>query len=202
MIVVRAETSAAMEELGRRVARIARAGDIVTLTGPLGAGKTTFARGVGEELGVRGPVQSPTFVLARTHPSLVGGPELVHVDAYRLGDPRELDDLDLDFAASVTLVEWGRDAVAHVSREWLDIEIQRPTAGGAGAAGVAGAADSAASAAAAGAADSNQGDADADADADADELDEPRTVTLRPVGPRWTTPEALAALAALAAPTR
>ena len=176
MIVVRAETSAAMEELGRRVARIARAGDIVTLTGPLGAGKTTFARGVGEELGVRGPVQSPTFVLARTHPSLVGGPELVHVDAYRLGDPRELDDLDLDFAASVTLVEWGRDAVAHVSREWLDIEIQRPTAGGA-----------------------DTGAAGSGAEAD-DDLDEPRTVTIRPVGPRWNAPDTRVALLALAGP--
>jgi tRNA threonylcarbamoyladenosine biosynthesis protein TsaE len=80
----------AMEELGRELGRQLRAGDLVVLTGPLGAGKTTLTRGIGEGLGVRGPVQSPTFVLARTHPSLVGGPPLVHVDAYRLSGAAEL----------------------------------------------------------------------------------------------------------------
>ena len=84
-------------------------GDLVILSGELGAGKTTFTQGLAEGLGVRGPITSPTFVLARVHPSLVGGPSLVHVDAYRLGSLAELDDLDLDasFDESVTVVEWG-----------------------------------------------------------------------------------------------
>ncbi|MFM9785724.1 tRNA (adenosine(37)-N6)-threonylcarbamoyltransferase complex ATPase subunit type 1 TsaE, partial [Streptomyces scabiei] len=83
-------------------------GDVVVLTGPLGAGKTTLTRGIGAGLGIRGPVQSPTFVIARTHPSLVGGAPLVHVDAYRLGAAVELDDLDIDVEHSVVIVEWGR----------------------------------------------------------------------------------------------
>ena len=84
-------------------------GDLVILSGELGAGKTTFTQGLAEGLGVRGPITSPTFVLARVHPSLVGGPALVHVDAYRLGGLDELDDLDLDASMdeSVTVVEWG-----------------------------------------------------------------------------------------------
>lgn len=94
-----------MEGLGRRLGGLLRAGDLVVLTGPLGAGKTTFTRGVGEGLQVRGQIASPTFVLARTHPSATGVP-LVHVDAYRLGGAAELDDLDLDFEGSVVVVEW------------------------------------------------------------------------------------------------
>src|SRR5665647_2204710 len=73
-----------MNELGQEIGRSLRAGDVLVLTGPLGAGKTTLTRGIGDGLGVRGPVTSPTFVLARTHPSVTGGPPLVHVDAYRL----------------------------------------------------------------------------------------------------------------------
>jgi len=96
-----------MEELGRRLATILRPGDLVLLTGRLGAGKTTFTRGIGEGLGVRGPVTSPTFVLARTHPNATGGPPLVHVDAYRLTNAVELDDLDIDFRRSVVVMEWG-----------------------------------------------------------------------------------------------
>lgn len=85
------------------------AGDLVVLNGPLGAGKTTLTQGLAEGLGVRGPITSPTFVIARVHPSLVGGPKLVHVDAYRLGGSAELDDLDLDteLEQAVTVVEWG-----------------------------------------------------------------------------------------------
>lgn len=118
-----------MHALGVGIGSRLAAGDIVVLTGPLGAGKTTLTRGIGEGLGIRGPVQSPTFVIARTHPSTVGGPPLVHVDAYRLGDAREFDDLDLDLDRSVVVVEWGRDVVATVASEWIDVEIERPTGG-------------------------------------------------------------------------
>lgn len=115
----------AMHELGVRLGRSFRAGDLVVLTGPLGAGKTTLTRGIGEGLGVRGPVSSPTFVLARTHPSLVGGPPLVHVDAYRLGSAAELDDLDLDFEGSVVVVEWGAGMVDGIADSVLELRIDR-----------------------------------------------------------------------------
>ena len=119
-------TSAAMEDLGRQMGRTLTAGDVIVLTGPLGAGKTTLTRGIAEGLGVRGPVQSPTFVIARTHPSLVGGAPLVHADAYRLGDAAELEDLDLDLASSVTIVEWGRGLVDQIADTWWEVEIERP----------------------------------------------------------------------------
>nr|WP_246132498.1 tRNA (adenosine(37)-N6)-threonylcarbamoyltransferase complex ATPase subunit type 1 TsaE [Microbacterium mitrae] len=115
-----------MHELGIAFGRILVAGDLVVMTGPLGAGKTTLTRGIAEGLGVRGPVQSPTFVLARTHPSLVGGAPLVHVDAYRLGSAMELDDLDIDFDSSVVIVEWGRGMVDGLSEQCWDVEIARP----------------------------------------------------------------------------
>ena len=102
------ESPADMEQFGRSLGEELRAGDLVVLTGPLGAGKTTLTRGIAAGLGVRGRVQSPTFVIARTHPSLAGGPALIHVDAYRLGSAAELDDLDLDLDTAVTIVEWGR----------------------------------------------------------------------------------------------
>lgn len=117
----------AMHALGRRLARSLRAGDVVLLTGRLGAGKTTLVQGIGEGLGVRGPVTSPTFVLARVHPSLVGGPALVHVDAYRLGSSLELDDLDLDASLedSVTVVEWGEDKAAGLAADPILITVVR-----------------------------------------------------------------------------
>lgn len=120
-----------MEEFGRRIGGMLRPGDLLVLTGALGAGKTTLTRGIGEGLGVRGPIQSPTFVIARTHPSLVGGAPLVHVDAYRLGVSGELDDLDIDFAGSVVVAEWAAPFAAAVADSWWEIELDREW-GGAG----------------------------------------------------------------------
>ncbi|OIU86974.1 tRNA (adenosine(37)-N6)-threonylcarbamoyltransferase complex ATPase subunit type 1 TsaE [Microbacterium sp. AR7-10] len=122
-------TSDAMEALGLRIGEQLRPGDLLILTGPLGAGKTTLTRGLAEGLGVRGPVQSPTFVIARTHPSLIEGAPLVHVDAYRLGSAAELDDLDIDFVRSVVVIEWGRPMASAVADAWWDIEIERPVGG-------------------------------------------------------------------------
>lgn len=119
------DSAAAMEELGRTVGAALRAGDLIVLTGPLGAGKTTLTRGIGEGLGVRGPIQSPTFVIARTHPSLADGPPLVHVDAYRLGTDGELDDLDIDFAHAVVIAEWAAPYAAAFADTWWEIEIER-----------------------------------------------------------------------------
>jgi len=116
----------AMHQFGVDLAGVLRAGDLIVLTGPLGAGKTTLTRGVGEGLQVRGAVTSPTFVLARTHPSLVAGPPFVHVDAYRLNSAMELDDLDIDFVHSIVVVEWGRGLLDGITESWLDIEIERP----------------------------------------------------------------------------
>jgi tRNA threonylcarbamoyl adenosine modification protein YjeE len=149
----------AMGELGARLARVLRAGDLVVLTGPLGAGKTTLTRGLGAALGARGQVSSPTFVLARTHPT-TAGPDLVHVDAYRLSDPVELDDLDLDWDAAIVVVEWGRGMVDGVSDSLLDVEITRATGADAGPA--------------------------APDDTDPDDVpDEPRRVVVTASGPRW-----------------
>jgi tRNA threonylcarbamoyladenosine biosynthesis protein TsaE len=153
-----------MEALGRRLGGLLRAGDLVVLTGPLGAGKTTLTRGIGEGLQVRGQVASPTFVLARTHPSATGVP-LVHVDAYRLGGAAELDDLDLDYEGSVVVVEWGAGLLDGVAESWLDVVIERPTGAGAAAHDAA-------------------TDLDPDLDLDAT-VDEPRHVTITGHGPRW-----------------
>ncbi len=110
---------------GMRLGRLLRAGDLVVLTGGLGAGKTTLTQGIGAGLGVRGPVTSPTFVIARVHPSTVGGPALVHVDAYRLGGALELDDLDLDtdVADSVTVVEWGHGVAERLADAYLEVVL-------------------------------------------------------------------------------
>lgn len=118
----------AMGDMGRRLAGLLRAGDLVMLTGELGAGKTTLTRGLGEGLGVRGAVTSPTFVIARVHPPLAGGPPLVHVDAYRLGGGLdEMEDLDLDVSLpdSVIVVEWGEGKVEELTDERLHIRIHR-----------------------------------------------------------------------------
>lgn len=144
-----------MHALGLRLGGALRAGDLVVLTGPLGAGKTTLTAGLGEALGVRAPITSPTFVLARSHPSLVGGPPLVHVDAYRLGSAAELDDLDLDYEHAVVVVEWGEGLLDGVSDSLLEVLIT-PLPRSAGDAGAP-----------------DEGDA------------EPRSVELRRSGPRW-----------------
>ena len=128
-------TAADMRALGRRLAAVLRAGDVVIMSGPLGAGKTMLTKGIGEGLGVRGPVTSPTFVIARVHPPLAAaagaaraagrGPALVHADAYRLGSTLELDDLDLDTdaATSVTVVEWGEGLAEGLAADRLEITI-------------------------------------------------------------------------------
>jgi len=121
-------TSEEMHELGQRLAKQLNAGDLVILIGPLGAGKTTLTRGVGEGLGVEGNVSSPTFVIARTH-KRDSEPPLVHVDAYRLGSPAELDDLDIPFASSIVLVEWGKGLTQDISEHWLEVELIRDTTG-------------------------------------------------------------------------
>jgi tRNA threonylcarbamoyladenosine biosynthesis protein TsaE len=125
---VRVPTAADMRDLGERLARLLRPGDLVVLSGSLGAGKTTLTQGIGAGLGVRGPVTSPTFVIARQHPSLRGGPDLVHADAYRLGSRAEVDDLDLDtdIATSVTVVEWGEGLVEDLAPSFLEIAIAAP----------------------------------------------------------------------------
>ncbi|HYP73905.1 MAG TPA: tRNA (adenosine(37)-N6)-threonylcarbamoyltransferase complex ATPase subunit type 1 TsaE [Microbacterium sp.] len=118
-----------MEQLGRAFGAALRAGDLVVLTGPLGAGKTTLTRGIAAALDVRGRVQSPTFVIARTHPSQGDGPALVHVDAYRLGTDGELDDLDIDFARSIVIAEWAAPFAAAVADIWWEVEIDRGLSG-------------------------------------------------------------------------
>src|SRR5690348_14925871 len=126
-----------MRDLGERLAGLLAPGDLVVLSGSLGAGKTTLTQGIGAGLGVRGPVTSPTFVIARVHPSLRGGPDLVHADAYRLGSTIEVDDLDLDadLDHSVTVVEWGEGLVENLAAGHLLLTISwtRPEPGGAGA---------------------------------------------------------------------
>ena len=123
-------TAADTREFGRALAGVLRAGDLVLLTGPLGAGKTALAQGVGAGLGVRGEVTSPTFVIARVHrpdPARGGVLPLVHVDAYRLGGVLEVDDLDLDaeLADSVTLVEWGGGLAERLSDAHLEVRLSR-----------------------------------------------------------------------------
>ncbi|CAN7462458.1 tRNA (adenosine(37)-N6)-threonylcarbamoyltransferase complex ATPase subunit type 1 TsaE [Arthrobacter sp. LjRoot14] len=151
------------------------AGDLVILTGELGAGKTTFTQGLGEGLGVRAGIISPTFVLVRIHPNLPdgprpGGPDLVHVDAYRLESAAEIDDIDLEntLDSTVTVVEWGRGRVEHLSDSALDVELHRHLGSSPGAAG-----------------GSAPGSADGVLDFDTDDDDEPRTIMIRGYGPRW-----------------
>jgi len=165
------------------------AGDLVILSGGLGAGKTTLTQGIGDGLGVRGPITSPTFVIARVHPPLAAlagggsgatgrGPALVHADAYRLGSVLELDDLDLDTdtASSVTVVEWGEGLAEGLAADRLEITIAPVAAalGGMSEADRAG-----------GAGGTAGGDGDADWDDEGAAADRPRTVRISAVGGRW-----------------
>jgi tRNA threonylcarbamoyladenosine biosynthesis protein TsaE len=161
--------AAAMRALGARIAGLLRPGDLVVLTGQLGAGKTTLVQGIGTGLRVRGPITSPTFVIARVHPSECGGPDLVHADAYRLGSRLEVDDLDLDADVdhSVTVVEWGEGLVEDLTAGHLRITIDWAPSARAG--------------------DERPGDDGQD--------DEPRLVTLTGHGGRWEA--ALSPLAGL-----
>lgn len=125
---IRLSTVDETRAFGRRLAAALRPGDLVLLAGPLGAGKTALAQGIGAGLGVRGDITSPTFVIARVHRGPV---PMVHADAYRLGDrpdPRlEIDDLDLDASAdeAVTVVEWGDGLVEHLNDAYLQVRIDR-----------------------------------------------------------------------------
>ncbi|MEO9247734.1 tRNA (adenosine(37)-N6)-threonylcarbamoyltransferase complex ATPase subunit type 1 TsaE [Citricoccus nitrophenolicus] len=165
------------------LASVLRAGDVLILTGELGAGKTTFTQGLGAGLGVREGIISPTFVLSRIHPTLGDGPDLVHVDAYRLGSAGELMDLDLDATVdrSVTVVEWGRGLAETLAgfpddprASWLDLELVRATGSGEpGAAGVR--------------ADAEAGTIITDfSDEDGTGADEMRTAVVLGYGPRWS----------------
>ena len=161
---VEAPDADATRAVGHVLASVLGAGDLVVLTGPLGAGKTTLTQGLGDGLGVRGPVASPTFIIARVHPSTVSGPALVHVDAYRLGSIDELDALDLDASLedSVTVVEWGEGLVEVLAQDRLEVVLERPR--GARPSGT---------------------DSGSTASEDAAGGDEPRAVTVRAIGAGW-----------------
>lgn len=189
--VVRTAGAEGSRAVARALARHLRAGDLLVMDGPLGAGKTTFTQGLGAAMGVRGQVASPTFVIARVHPALADGPALVHVDAYRLSGGFDIEDLDLDAELddAVTVIEWGRDRVEHLAASHLLVELDRevqpvPVVDGRAEQG--------------GDAIATESEALVDGAEEVDEPlagDEPRTLTFTPAGPRWT-PEAVAALAA------
>jgi tRNA threonylcarbamoyladenosine biosynthesis protein TsaE len=176
-------TAAQMRSLGRSLATVLRAGDLVLLSGGLGAGKTTLTKGIGDGLSVRGPITSPTFVIARVHPPLGSTaatgelrPALVHADAYRLGSVLELDDLDLDTdaAASVTVVEWGGGLAEGLATDRLEITIT-PAEADVPVVGDRVVEDTV---------DGGNG-ADRAGDPDDPTVDVPRTVRISAVGERW-----------------
>ena len=123
------ESPQAMHDLGVQLGATFKPGDLVLLTGPLGAGKTTLTRGIGEALGAIGNVSSPTFVIARTHKLEGQEHVLVHVDAYRLSSAAELDDLDIDFETSIPIVEGGKGYTDGITDRWIEIEIERDHTG-------------------------------------------------------------------------
>ena len=147
--------------VGQALATQLRAGDLVMLSGGLGAGKTTLTQGIGAGLQVKGRVSSPTFIVARVHPSLVGGADLIHADAYRIKDLTDLETLDLDstLEQAITVIEWGEGKTEQLSADRLEIEIHREEGG---------------------VATSSNGVVDL-----ADMDDGKRTITIRPRGKRW-----------------
>lgn len=128
---VRTSDADQTRDLGADLGRLLRAGDLVMLSGGLGAGKTTLTQGIGVGMGVRGRVASPTFIVARVHPSLRGGPDLIHADAYRITDLGDLETLDLDSSLdeAVTVVEWGEGKTEAMSPERLVINVRRAEGG-------------------------------------------------------------------------
>jgi tRNA threonylcarbamoyladenosine biosynthesis protein TsaE len=124
-LAIKVPTREAMLRLGERLAQLLERGDVIIAGGDLGAGKTTLTQGIGRALGSEGPIISPTFVLSRIHPSAIGRPTLMHVDAYRLSSSYELDDLDLDAAVadSITVVEWGQGIAEGLAEDRLEIDI-------------------------------------------------------------------------------
>lgn len=167
------ETAEQTHRLAAGIGAVLAAGDLLILTGELGAGKTTFTQGLGEGLGVRPGIISPTFVLVRIHPNLPdgprpGGPDLVHVDAYRLESASEIDDIDLEntLDSSVTVVEWGSGRVEHLSESRLEVELYRRLgSAGPDAASIPGTPEV--------------------LDFAPEEDDEPRVIVIRGFGPRW-----------------
>ena len=123
-LVIEIATEDQMHEFGVRLGSLLVAGDLLSLNGPLGAGKTTLTRGIGEGLEAQGNVSSPTFLIARTHQSRSGIP-FHHIDAYRLSTPAELDDLDIDFAGSISVIEWGKGYAEGLTDCMLEIQIER-----------------------------------------------------------------------------
>jgi len=116
-----------MRAFGEQIGAVLRAGDVVVLSGPLGAGKTTFVQGLAQQLEVQGVVTSPTFVVSRVHKPKAGGLALVHVDAYRLSSQSDLVDLDLEATKNaVFVIEWGKEFVSGVADSWLEIDVERP----------------------------------------------------------------------------
>jgi tRNA threonylcarbamoyl adenosine modification protein YjeE len=113
-----------MHKLGLQLGSILQPGDLVSLNGVLGAGKTTLTKSIGEGAGVQGSISSPTFLIARTH-TTDSGKNFVHIDAYRLSEPRELDDLDIDYANSISVIEWGKGFTDGISESILEIQIDR-----------------------------------------------------------------------------
>lgn len=113
-----------MHQFGLRLGSTLKPGDLVSLNGVLGAGKTTLTKAIGEGAGVKGSISSPTFLIARTHPTNVGS-QFVHIDAYRLSEPRELDDLDIDYSNSISVIEWGKGFTEGLSNSILEIQIER-----------------------------------------------------------------------------
>jgi len=145
--------------LAVQVAKTLRAGDVIILTGELGAGKTTFTQALADALGITAPITSPTFVLARHHTHPDGGLNLVHVDAYRITGADELASLDLEswLTDSVVVIEWGRGTAEALTDSYLDIELIRPGAS----------------------------TDELITDFSDDEVDEPRTAIISAYGPRW-----------------